>query len=46
MKSEEGVSDPPKLKLQAVMNCLTWMLNLNLGPLEEPHMLFIAEPML
>lgn len=31
MKPEEGVSGPPELELQAVMNCLTCMLGSEFG---------------
>lgn len=44
VETRKGALDPLELELQAVLNCLTWFQELNLGPLEERSILVAAEP--
>lgn len=43
-RDQKGALDLLELELQAVLNCLTWFQELNLGPLEERSILVAAEP--
>ena len=46
IRDQKRASDLLELELQTVVSCLTWVLGLELGLLEEQYMLLTDEPSL